>query len=60
MDDLHKTVWRRLNEGYGVEDITVLDELSLESVRLCVQHFRGQGKLAQMYGRVRLNRRHGK
>lgn len=58
MDDLHQTVWDRLNEGYGVEDIALLDNLSVEDVRSCITHFRAQpNKLSALYGRSRILRR---
>lgn len=54
MDDLHQTVWDRLNEGYGAEDIAVLDGLPIEDVRACIRHFRAQPKkLPALYGRAR-------
>lgn len=54
MDDLHRAVWSRLNEGYGVEDISVMDGVPIEDVRACVRHFRAQrNKLQSLYGRAR-------
>lgn len=58
LDDLHQTVWNRLNEGYGVEDIAVLDGLPIEDVRACIRHFRSQPqRLEALYGRSRAKRR---
>jgi hypothetical protein len=51
--NLMPVVWGRLNEGYGAEDIAVMDDLAVEDVRQCIRQFRNQGKLSAMYGRAK-------
>lgn len=48
-----KTIWDRLKQGYGAEDIAVMDNIPLDRVKACIGGFSRPRQLAPMYGRAR-------
>jgi hypothetical protein len=58
VDNLHQIVWNRLKEGYGAEDIAVMDAQDVIQVRRCIREFRAdRSRIKAMYFRARAVRR---